>query len=123
MFKDQLFEFNDTIIEKVEVPEWGELGENVYVRNMSGRGRDVFEMGIYNAKGTDAQLYNMRAKLTVLCCCDKEGKLHFDDSDGERLGDKSAAALSRIFNVAKRLNKIGAGDVAEMEKQLEDNQS
>ena len=137
MDKEAFFKFNDAVIEKVDVPEWGEFNKEIYVRNMSGKARDAFDIGIVNTKDDSeddskdekkkkdnySYMYNLRARLAIACCCDKEGKFHFDDSDLERLGDMSSAALDPIFDVGKRLNKIGAEEINEMEKTLEANPS
>ena len=123
--KEALFALNDIVIEKVECPEWGELGGHIYVRTMSGKARDAYEVGIVNARKEDEEgyLFNMRASLAVACCCDVDGKLLFEPKDAEKLGDKSAAALDRIFDVSKRLSKMSEEDVKEMEKSLESDQS
>lgn len=125
--KKAFFEFNDAVIEKVDVPEWGDFNKEIYIRNMSGTARSIFEISIVDTKDAKEQdhsyLHNIRSKLIVLSCCDKDGKLHFDDSDLEEVGKKSAGALESIFEAAMELNKISAKDVDEMEKTLEDNQS
>ena len=106
--KKALFTLNDRKIEKVECPEWGELGKYIYVRTMSGSARDSYEMAIHNASLDDenGMMYNMRAMMAVAVCCDKDGKLSFEPSDAKALGEKSAAALDRIFEAGKRLMRI-----------------
>ena len=123
--KEALFALNDTTIEKVDCPEWGELGKQIHVRTMSGKSRDAYEMGIVNARKKDDEgfLFNMRASLAVACCCDVDGKLLFEPKDADRLGNMSAAALDRIFTVGQRLSKMSTEDVKEMEKSLESDQS
>ena len=133
--KKALFEYDDTVIEKVDVPEWGELGKNLYIRTMSGKDRDTYEMSIVNAGKKDDEddgkdedvddtfMYNMRASLVVACCCDKEGNLLFKPEDADKLGNKSGAALDRLFDVGRKLMKMSDGDVKEMEKSLESDQN
>jgi hypothetical protein len=121
--KDEFFKYDDMVIEKVEVPEWGKMGKHIYVRTMSGTARDNFEIAIGNAVNDEAKDYNVRASMAVACCCDKDGKLLFIKSDVEAVGKKSCAGLDRIYDVAKRLSRVRAEDVKEMEKTLEANRS
>ena len=46
---------------------------------------------------------NARARLVVLCVIDAEGQRVFAAEDADLLGDKSAAAVNRIYEVAARL--------------------
>jgi len=127
--KKALFAYDDTKIEKVECPEWGDLGKEIYVRTMSSKSRDTYEMGIVEAgkqakeareNGTLFEFtYNMRAEMAVGSICDKDGNLLFETSDAKELGKKSAGVLDRIFTVAKRLSHFSEEDVEEMEKSLE----
>lgn len=123
--KEKLKELNDINVEKVNCPEWGEQGDEIYVRSMTGRSRDNYEMGLVAASkvAEDARLYNFRAMMAVACCCDKDGELLFDPSDAEWIGGKSAAALDRIVDAAKRISRMMPEDVKAMEKTLEDAQN
>ncbi|GEM_PF-929551 len=92
----------DAIVQAVEVPEWG--GKTVFVRSMSGKDRDAFEMAHVQLKD-DARV-NYRARLLVLAITDADGKRIFDDRPEtvEALGKKNAAALGRLWKVAAKLN-------------------
>lgn len=124
--KAALFAYDDKKIEKVKCPEWGKQGKEIYVRTMSGKARDNYEMGIVRASDVEEGekiIYNMRAEMAIACCCDKKGKLLFTPADADMLGNMSCAPLDRIFDVAKRLSRLEAKDVKEMEKSLESDQS
>lgn len=101
--------------ETVEVPEWG---GSVIVREMSGRDRDAYEVSLLAEPGrsTAPNLANVRAKLIAFSCVDEEGERLFTDADVELLGEKSAAALQRVFDVAMRLSRIGPDAVETMVK-------
>ncbi len=90
----------------VDVPEWGGA---VYVRVMSGRERDQFEIATMPTTG--GTLENLRARLVALCACDAEGVRLFTDADAGALGDLEGAALDRVFAVARRVNKLTAEDI------------
>ena len=117
--KDQILSADDITIEVVDVSEWG---GKVNVKSMTGSDRDKFEMLIVNAKVKDGELIrdakfeHYRAKLCSLCMCGKDGELLFTQEDVTALGNKSAAAIQRVFNVASRLNKITPEDVEEVVK-------
>jgi hypothetical protein len=92
---------------------------------MTGRERDTFESEtvLYRPKGKSEPnmdaLHQSRARLCARCICDEHGARIFADSDVETLGTKSCAALDRVYEVAARLNKIGAADMEELEKNSE----
>ena len=118
--REQILSKNDLAKELIPVPEWG--GE-VWVRGMTGAERDSFEMDVVEQRGkkTAVNMNNMRAKLCSRSICDEKGKLLFTEADVKGLGEKSAAALSRIFMVAQRLSGITESDVKEMAEELEAN--
>src|SRR5215510_4834026 len=101
--RDQILAAVDLKIELVEVPEWGPNAA-VYVRNLSGKGRDEFEGSRYKLNGEKIELLhdNTRAALLVRTLCDETGALNFTKHDIEALGQKNAAALDRCFEVAQR---------------------
>ncbi len=49
-----------------------------------------------------------------MAICDEEGKPLFTRSDVEKLGQKSAAVLDRLFTVAQRLSGVAEKDVEEL---------
>jgi hypothetical protein len=116
--RDQILSIQDIEIEEVEVPEWGGA---VYVRGMSGTERDQFEGSIVTQRGksTAVNMANIRAKLAAVSICDADGKRLFTERDAKALGEKSAAALQRIFEVARRLSGIGDEDIEELAEGLE----
>ena len=114
--KDQILEASDLTTETVEVTAWG---GSVNVRSMSGADRDAFESSMMkiSADGTRApDMSNMRAKLVALTVVDDAGNRLFGVSDVDRLALKSAAALELVFDVAQRLNGLGAKAEAAAEK-------
>lgn len=116
--RDQILAIQDIEIEEVQVPEWG---GSVYVRGLSGAERDLFEKSIVTQRGkaTAVDMANIRAKLAALSVCDAEGKRLFTERDAKALGEKSASALQRIFEVARRLSGIGDEDIEELTEGLE----
>lgn len=111
--RDQIINAEDVHTEDVEVPEWGGA---VRVRGLTGRERDEWEASIAVQRGGRMvpDLANMRAKLVVKCCLDDEGKRIFTDMDFNMLGDKSGAAISRVYEVAARLSGLTEQQVEEM---------
>lgn len=112
----EIFAQDDLKYEDVQIPEWG--GAWVRVRSMSASERDRFEAGMVRGRGrnTTTNLENMRARLCLLCMVDESGARMFEEEDTFPLGGKSAAALDRIFTVARRLNGLGDADVEELTK-------
>lgn len=116
--REQILKADDLPYEDVEVPEWGGV---VRVRTLTGAERDAWEQSIITmqANGKKAptmqrRLDNLRAKLVARCLIDDAGARLFTDKDIAALGQKSAAALSRVFEVAQRLNGLTENDVEEL---------
>ncbi len=106
--KDQIFEVNDLKSVSVDVPEWG---GSVLVRTMTGQDRDAFDSSLFtvNADGTrTTDMSNLRAKLVALTLVDESNNRLFEVTDIPRLALKSAAALERVFDMAQRVNGLGA---------------
>lgn len=104
--REQILQSDDRPVERINVPEWG--GE-VCVRAMSGADRDAFESAlIVNGRQT---LVNVRARAAALCICDQDGQRLFSEEDVQALGQRSGAALDRIFQVVQRMNHLSAQDV------------
>ncbi len=97
---------------KVSVPEWG---GDVYVKVMTGRARDYFELTgqktIENPK-----INSIRALLCAATICDENGKLLFTNAQVGDLAEKSGSALDKVFTVAQKINKMANSDIEELEK-------
>ena len=111
--RDAILNIADIKTELVPVPEWG---GDVMVKGMTGAERDKFESSIVQQHGKEqnVNLANVRAKLSSFCICDEAGKRLFTEKDIDRLAQKSAAALQRVFKVAQTLSGIGDEDVKEL---------
>lgn len=104
---------DDLSREKVDVPEWG---GHVFVQTLDGTGRDAFETDLVSSNGDDKKINreNFRGKLLGRCIVDDKGKRLFTEAQIEALGKKSAKALDRCLEVAKRLNALSNEDVEEL---------
>jgi len=117
--RDAILEAQDLQHEEVYIPEWG---GSVRVRTLTGAERDAFEQSIVDQRGKDTRmnLRNIRAKLVALTVVDGDGKRLFSDADAKLLGQKSASALDKIFEVAQRLSGLRDEDVEELAKNSDD---
>ena len=106
--RDAILNADDTPRKAVEVPEWG---ITVYVRTMSARDRDALEFAAIAAREEGSTVDNVRARYAVACIVDEAGKRVFTDEDIALLGDKSGAALDRIYQAIAELNRIMPGDI------------
>ncbi len=116
--RDAILAANDVQFEDVPVPEWG---GTVRVKAMTGRERDALEASMIVGKGKNANvnLNNLRAKLVARSIVDENGARVFSDEDIAALGAKSAAALTRVYEVAQHLSGITQEDVDELTKNSE----
>jgi len=108
--KDDILNAMDRHFEEVPVPEWGGV---VRVSTITGAARDRFETGVRSDNGK-MNLANVRARLVAVACVDDKGNLIFSDSDVMALGEKSAVALDRVFDVAMKLAGLRPQDVDEL---------
>ncbi|MBM4570272.1 hypothetical protein GS534_24165 [Rhodococcus hoagii] len=118
--KNDIFSVDDRKTVKVSVPEWG--GE-VLVRTLSGRERDEFEAStVKTNKGKQEQNFdNFRARFVALCVVDEQGnRLFATRQEVSMLGNKSVAALQRVFNEAQKLNGMTEQDVEELTESFEE---
>jgi hypothetical protein len=102
----------------VPVPEWG---GDVLVRALNGRERDQFDesmvtetAGKRGRKERRVRMQNARARLVAMCVVDEDGKRVFSTDDVAALGEKSAAALQRVFDVASSLAGLSNDDLEEL---------
>jgi hypothetical protein len=118
--KMDIVQCNDRVLELVEVPEWG---GSVYVRSMTAAERSRIEgdaAKFKETKGKDssfAQTFTVR--MAGLCVCDEQGNRLFSDSEFDLLRQKNALAVSRVAEVAQRLNGFSKADVEALEKNSE----
>lgn len=99
--------------------------EFVYVRQMTGHDRDVFENSIMkarrNSKGIietyDTILENFRTKLLVMTLCDDKGELLLTIADADALGKSmSAKKIDKIVEAAQKINAISEQDKEDLVK-------
>jgi hypothetical protein len=104
--------------EEVSVPEWmdPESGsDTVLVRELRGRERDEWEasLAVQRGKLMVPDVANMRAKLVARTIIGDDGEPVFSQQDVNALGELSAAALDRVFEVASRLSGLNPDAVEE----------
>jgi hypothetical protein len=112
---EQILGASDLDYEDVEVPEWG---GTVRVREMPGTERDKFESQFVGKDGASVRMEGLegfRSRLAAATIVDKDGKQVFRSVvEAKRLGEKSAAALQRVCDVAMRLSKMDEADIKEL---------
>lgn len=115
--REAILGLEDSQYATIVVPEWG--GASVMIRGLSANERDRYEASIVQGSGKTAKIVSntVRATLVALTVIDPDTKKPmFSRQDVERLGQKSAAALERIFDEARKLSGMTEADVAELEK-------
>lgn len=118
--REQILEAADRRTQDVEVPEWG---GTVRVRALSGSERDDYEAGIVQLRSDGTRkftLQNARARLVSLSICNEDNGRMFSDADIAALGAKSASALERVFDVARKLSGLTEDDVKELTEDFTD---
>jgi hypothetical protein len=118
--KDAILRASALKTEEVKVPEWAdpETGADVVlVRELRGRERDEWEasLAVQRGKQMVPDVANMRAKLVARSVVGDDGEPLFSQQDVAALGELSAAALDRVFEVASRLSGLNEKDLEEMQ--------
>lgn len=111
--RDAILGASDIKSEDVHVPEWG---GTVRVKGLTAAQRDVFESQLVSMRGKDVNLNmsGVRAKIASMAIVGEDGSKLFTEADVKALGEKSGAALDRVFEVVTRLSGIGENDVEEL---------
>jgi hypothetical protein len=109
--RDKILAANDRTFEVLHVPEW-DCDVRVYTMTAGDKTRIV---KLFNDGVPDDYF----ARLVYLCVCDENGVRVFSESDIKDLQDKSAIPVSRIAEVASRLNKLNETPEALAEKNSE----
>ena len=88
------------------------------MRELRGRERDEWEasLAVQRGKTMVPDVANMRAKLVARSVVGADGEPVFTQQDVAALGELSAAALDRVFEVASRLSGLSETDLEEMGK-------
>jgi hypothetical protein len=116
--RDEILKAQDLRTEEVYVPEWG---GTVIVKSLTGTERDLFEDSVISSGRRDFK--GVRARLAALSIVDENGKRLFTFEEAEKLGEKSARALDRVFAVAQRLSGFTRKDMEELEGKSSSGQS
>ena len=109
--KAQILEANDIHTQIVSVPEWG---GHVKITGISARVRDQWEVTIAEQREKKKPV-DVRASLCAKAIIDEDGRKLFTDDDIKALGNKSAAALQRVFLAAMSLSGLDDKAVEELE--------
>ena len=112
--RDDILNADDSRTKDVPVPEWG---GTVRVRSLSGKERDDFEASLQTRRGGKVKenISNFRARLVALCVVNENGeRLFAGQGDVMALGNKSVAALQRVFNACNELNGFSDEDIEEL---------
>lgn len=107
--KDDILKADDLPARDVTVDEWGGV---VRVRGLTGTERDRFEFSLAAARN-DPSKVQVRAEIVGRCLVDGDGKRLFTDREIAKLGEKSGAALDRVFDVVRDLSGMKDDSVEE----------
>jgi len=110
----------DIKTESIHVPEWMDEEGNdlVLVKGLNGKERDAYEASQVQIEGGQVKFNkeNIRAKLIALTVVNEELNSIFSIGDVEALGQKSGAALARVFEVAQKLSGLTQESLEKTEK-------
>lgn len=128
--REQVYKAQDQQYGEIPIPEWAPTGDPhpeewvLKLRGMTGRERDLFEASMA-PKGNSKKpnLDNFRARLVVQCAVDEEGNRLFNNGDIKMLGEKSALALSRVFDKCQEMNGLTDADVDDLTENFDDDRS
>lgn len=111
--REQFLQVSGLKTERLSLPE---LGGEVLVREMMLGERERFLAKYRSDEEISAHSASMRTDVIVMCLVDEDGRRLLEPGDVPLLEQKSAAAMTRIFDVAVRLSGLGADAVADTQK-------
>lgn len=117
----QIQAIQDFTKQEVFVEEWG---GSLYIRSMTVGALDDMHVRFAQLSGTDPgngasparqhpeAMRDMMTRLLSYTLCDAQGSLLFDDEEGrDILRQKNPVVIERLFEVASRMNRLGAVDI------------
>ena len=116
----KILEADDLPTEIIDVPEWD---TKVHVRGLTASERDAYISEVVNPDTGAMRWKNASALLVVRTLVDESGERVFTDADAAELGEKSASALSKLFNAAMKLSGLTQEEVEEATRTFESAQT
>ena len=98
--RDAILKANDLKTIEVEVKEWG---GKIKLQTMTGHARQEYYR---TTAGKDGTPKNVMEALIVACAIDDKGLPMFSKADVSELSQKSAIAISHVFEKAAELNGL-----------------
>lgn len=120
--RDRILAAEDRPSVDVDTPEWAKAGvPSVRVVTMGSDDRDEWEAAALLARSKEsgtARMRGLRAALVSRCAVDPGTgeRIFTTDEDIQKLGQKSAKVLDRLFATAAGLNAVGDDDMRKLEK-------
>jgi len=114
--REKILAADDLPTHAVECPEWN---CTLYVRTMTGTERDGYEGDVMGRQGSGTasmRLDGLKAYLVVLTVVDEDGARVFEESDLDKVQQKSSKVINRLADVALSVNGLTADDVEELGK-------
>ena len=112
--RDEILDADDLEVWDVEVPEWG---GTVLVQSLTAAQVERVQRK-YKGKG----IKGLTAALVALACVDENGKRLFQQSDLDRLSNKSLSACTRVLKIIMAQNAMEEEDLEELAKNSKDDQ-
>lgn len=108
---EEILNTPDLPTKQIWVPEWD---ADILIRCMTGRERDEFENWLIREKSVDGGPPNVRARFLSMTICTENSTLIFTPAQIDALGEKSGAALERLFAEAQIYNRVTPADLDEL---------
>lgn len=113
---DDLLSIDDSLLRTIPVPEWG---RTVFLARPSAARRQEFDRSLPPDASDPEKVdtTDWAARIVALCLANRQGQFLCEPKEaiglGPKLGGKSAAAIARLYLVARKLAAIGIEEEAE----------
>jgi hypothetical protein len=115
--KQDIIQAKDSVLEKIEVPEWG---GSVYMRSITAAERGQIEASaarFRESKGKDEVFARtFTVKIVAMALCDEAGARLFSDEEVSKLAQKNAKVVAKLSEVAQHLSGFAKEDIEQLEK-------
>jgi hypothetical protein len=105
---------------KPEVEKVLLLDDCVYVRDMGGTARDLWEQSVqyHREKCGDKGYPHFRASLVLRTLCDEQGNLLYTPEEIKKVSAFPAKILSKLYDVGARLSGVTKEDAKQLGEDL-----
>ena len=113
--REKIIDQNKFDLYEVDVSEWGDIGEPLYVNTLSCQEAEAFEL---SCRSDDGQPQDFKAHIVSVALVTGERERVFADGDIHIVRNLNARVINRVADLALKVNGYTDSDLEELGKNL-----